>query len=81
MRARDKRTATENFWCFCFMVLEKSKENHPPPPPPPPLVRPRVKLQTVIIYYMHFNTFRGSLKTAGHIIGCTFFVVYRWMGL
>ena len=51
------------------------------PPPPAAFVRPRIKLQTVIIYQIHFNTFGGSLNPAGLIIGCIFFVVYWWMSL
>ena len=27
MRARDKRTATENVRCWCFIVLEKTPKN------------------------------------------------------
>ena len=57
-----------------FIRLGKSKENLMG-------VYVRVKLQTVIIYQIRFNTFGGSLNPAGLIIGCTFFVVYRWMGL
>ena len=41
MCAKDKRTSTENFRCWCFIFLEKSQKKlkgkwHPPPPPPPP---------------------------------------------
>ena len=47
MRARDKRTATENFRCWCFTALEKKIRKtlggwQLPPRPLFRLVRPRV---------------------------------------
>ena len=55
MRARDRRTATENFRCWCFIVYCKKKIRKTPKgggggggqPFPHPLVRLRVKTQYV----------------------------------
>ena len=49
MNAKDKRTATENFRCWCFIVWGKKTENpkggwQPLSPPPPTPARPRVNI-------------------------------------
>ena len=52
MRARDKRTATENFRCWCFIGKEKNKKNlRANTPSPLPLVRPRVKQLKALEWY------------------------------
>ena len=54
MRARDKRTATDNFRCWCFIGKEKKiKKPHSkhPLPPPLPLVRPTVKQLKALEWY------------------------------
>ena len=65
---RDKRTATENFRCWCFIVEEKNQENLRPPPP----VHPRVKICPVFLKHYRKTVFDPRQET-----NFFFYIKYR----
>ena len=67
---RDKRTATENFRCWCFIVEEKNQKNLRPPPPPP--VHPRVKICPVFLKHYRKTVFDPRQET-----NFFFYIKYR----
>ena len=77
MRAKDKRTATENVGCSCFIVQEKNSEKPQrgvaTTPSPHPLVRPRVNFfpssnASASVYSPQSRTMRGRLQVFGVMI-------------
>ena len=64
---RDKRTATENFRCWCFIVKEKNQKNLRPPP-----IHPRVKICPVFLKHYRKTVFDPRQET-----NFFFYIKYR----